>query len=75
MKNDVSKGNGNHQPEKASIEQREGFNAPGKHNIFLSGIARIIQAMKPKRFISYRKKKINKDGSCVETEFIYRDDS
>lgn len=75
MKKDLFKGSGNRLPENVSIEEREAANARGKPNFFLNGIARIIQAMKPKRFISYKKKRINKDGSSVETEFIYRDDS
>ena len=75
MKKDLFKGGEDRLPENASMEERGMLNARGKPNFFLNGIARIIQAMKPKRFISYKKKRINKDGSSVETEFIYRDDT
>ncbi|HEX9514421.1 MAG TPA: hypothetical protein VF939_28205 [Puia sp.] len=74
MKNDVSKGSENRQPENTSVAGQDSFSPPAKSNFFLDGIAKIVQAVKPKRFVSYRKKKINKDGSSVETEFIYRDD-
>ena len=48
--------------------------SPPTPNSFMDGIARIVRALKPKRFVSYRRKRTNKDGSVVETEFIYRDD-
>jgi hypothetical protein len=74
MKNDVFKGNEDRQPEDFSKSGQNACMPPTSRNLFLDGIAKIVQAMKPKRFVSYRKKKINKDGSIVETEFIYRDD-
>ena len=74
MKNDVFKGNEDQQPEDFSKAEQDSCSPPANRNFFLEGIAKIVQAMKPKRFVSYRKKRINKDGSTVETEFIYRDD-
>ena len=74
MKNDVSKGRGNRPPEDIPMAEQDSFSPPPRRNFFLDGIAKIIQAMKPKRFVSYRKKKVFKDGSSIETEFIYRDD-
>ena len=74
MKNDVSKGSGNRPPENISMAEQDAVSPKPRRNYILEGIARIIQAMKPKKFVSYRKKKVFKDGSSVETEFIYRDD-
>jgi hypothetical protein len=74
MENDVFGGKQNRQDQNVSTGEGESFKPPGNRNFFLEGIVKIVQAMKPKRFVSYRKKKINKDGSVVETEFIYRDD-
>lgn len=74
MKNDVFKGNEDRQAEDFSMAGQDSCKPPANRNLFLDGIAKIVQAMKSKRFVSYRKKKINKDGSVVETEFIYRDD-
>jgi hypothetical protein len=65
MKNDAMDGSAKQDP----------YIRPARRNLFLEGIAKIVAAMKPKRFVSYRKKRTNKDGSSVETEFIYRDDS
>ncbi len=76
MKNDVFKGNEDRQDEAFSIPGQETCKPPANRNFFLDGIAKIVQAMKSKRFVGYLKeRKIgNKDGSVVETEFIYRDD-
>jgi hypothetical protein len=73
MKKGVYRGNKNLNPSKV-ISRRDLGVPPPNPNSIMTGIARIVQALKPKRFVSYRKKKTNKDGSIVETEFIYRDD-
>jgi hypothetical protein len=73
MKKGVYRGNENLDPSKNVSGRDPNVPSPGSNSI-MDGIARIVQAFKPKRFVSYRKKKTNKDGSIVETEFIYRDD-
>ena len=67
-------GNKNLDPSKVSATKRELCVPSSKPGSIMGGIAKIVQALKPKRFVSYRKKKTNRDGSVVETEFIYRDD-
>ena len=73
MKKGVFEANDNLDPSKNVSGHEPDVSRP-KPNSIMDGIARIVQAFKPKRFVSYRKKKTNKDGSVVETEFIYRDD-
>jgi len=75
MKKDVLDGSENRRPGNFSVEGQGSCGPSAKRSAFLNGIARVIEAMKPKRVLIYRKKRTNKDGSSVEVELTYRDDS
>ena len=60
--------------EQGEYKQEREIRTPRSGNLW-GGIRGILEAWKKKRFIHFRRKVTNKDGSVVETEFIYRDDT
>jgi hypothetical protein len=74
MKKDLSKGNKKLLPAQDSVQRNEPCADCTKVNCFVNGLTKLFQAMRRNRFIGFRKKKTNSDGSIDETEFTYRDD-